>query len=325
MSPPRTRSSAARPQPPLAMAPPPDRLALIRFVVAAVVAGPVLGALAAFALAATQGISKLEIWAFAIAYSLTTLGVTIGFHRHFAHRTFKTSRAMQVAFVILGSMALQGSLLYWASTHRRHHKYSDTVDDPHSPHFDQGQPIHGLRSLWRGHIGWMFAASLTNPVRFAPDIIRDPLIFRVQQHYGLWALLGLVLPPILVAPFAADAWQLLGVFLWAGPVRLLAVHHASWAVGSISHMWGSRPFETGDRSANNWWVALFAFGEGLQNNHHAFPWAAHHGFRWWEPDLSGVVIDMLAACRLIWDVNRPSRDALRDRRRALAPGKGIVT
>jgi stearoyl-CoA desaturase (Delta-9 desaturase) len=297
----------------------PARLAFVRFVVAAVVAGPLLGTVAAITLAAQRGLTTLEVGALVAAYVLTTFGVTIGFHRHFAHRTFRTSRTMQVLFVVLGSMALQGSLLYWVSTHRRHHQFSDTVEDPHSPHFDKGRPITGWRSLWRGHIGWMFARQMTNPVRFAPDLIRDSLIFRVQQRYTLWALLGLVLPPLVLAPFARDAWEVCGVFLWAGPVRVFAVHHASWAVGSISHMTGSRPFETSDRSANNWWVALFSFGEGLQNNHHAFPWAARHGFARWEPDLSGDVIDGMAACGLIWDVNRPSPAALAARKQSRIP------
>lgn len=301
---------------PLTSTPPRSRLRVIRLITATVVIGPPLGALAALALAAVYGFNAIDLSALAVAYALTTLGVTVGFHRHFAHRTFKTSRVLQAVFVILGSMAMQGSLLYWVSTHRRHHQYSDTADDPHSPHFEGGRPISGWRGFWHGHYGWMFSSRITSPVRFAPDLIRDRFIFKTQEHYALWAALGLLGPPAIALLASHNALTALEVFLWAGPVRITLVHQASWAVGSISHLWGTRPFATRDRSANNWLVAALAFGEGLQNNHHAFPWAAHHGFRWWEPDLSGVVIDLLSAIRLIWDVNRPSRAALNAKRRA---------
>ncbi len=280
----------------------------------AVVIVPLLGAIAAVWLAVDYGVSWLALVMFAIAYVLTTLGVTLGFHRYFAHRSFRTSPPMRVAFIILGSMALQGSLLYWVSTHRRHHQFSDTPDDPHSPHMDGLSPLGWWRGLWHSHIGWMFAAEVTNAVRFAPDIIRDPLVFRTQLRYLMWAGLGLALPAVVAAGLTRSWYGMLEAFLWAGPVRLFVVHHASWAVGSVSHMYGSRPFVTHDHSANNFWVALLAFGEGLQNNHHAFPAAARHAFRWWEPDLTGYVISSLAATKVIWDVVRPSAETVAQRR-----------
>ncbi|WP_397422859.1 acyl-CoA desaturase [Phenylobacterium sp.] len=303
---------------PVTISLPPARLRLIRGVVSGVVIGPFLGTVAALALAASSGgrVSAIALIAFAIAYCVTTLAVTIGFHRYFAHRSFKTGRTLQVMFVVLGSTALQGSLLYWVSTHRRHHRFSDTADDPHSPHFARKVPASGWRGFFHGHLGWMFAADMTNVMRFAPDIVRDPLIFRVQLQYGLWAALGLLLPLAIAGLVTRDPRTAVETFLWAGPVRLLLVHHASWAVGSLSHLYGRRPFDTDDHSANNLWVALLAFGEGLQNNHHAFPRAARHGFSWREPDLSGVVIAGLAKIRLIWDLNAPTSADLASRRRA---------
>lgn len=299
----------------LTVTPPPARTRLIRTVTAAVIIGPGIGCIAAVALAIRYGVSAAAIVEFVVAYVLTTLGVTLGYHRHFTHRSFRTSRAMQAVFVVLGANALQGSLLYWVSTHRRHHQFSDTADDPHSPHNRGGQSLGPLDGFWHGHIAWMFSRDVTNAMRFAPDILRDPFVFALQSRYGLLALIGLVLPALVGGLWSGTAYGALEMFLWSGPVRLLAVHHASWAVGSISHLYGQRPFDTGDHSANNFWVALFAFGEGLQNNHHAFPRAARHAFRWWEPDLSGLVIAGLERARLIWDVNRPTPAQLTAARR----------
>ena len=169
-------------------------------------------------------------------------------------------------------------------------------------------------------IGWMFSGEMTNAVRFAPDILRDRRIFTLQRYYLLWAAIVLVIPGVVGGLGTHSVYGGIEAFLWAGPVRLLLVHHASWAVGSISHLYGARPFPLPDQSANNFWVAVLAFGEGLQNNHHAFPRAAHHGFRWWEPDLSGLVINGLERIGLIWDVNRPSAAALAHRRRSAIAG-----
>ncbi len=300
----------------LAILLPPARLALVRTIAGLVVLGPLVGTIGATLLAVRQGgVSPWALWFFVGAYCLSTLGVTVGFHRHFAHRSFRAGPALQAAFVILGSSAAQGPLLFWVSTHRRHHQFSDTPDDPHSPHF----PPSGGRGWWRGflhgHLGWMFSPTMTNAIRFAPDIIRDRRVFNLQQRYALWIGLTLAFPPVVTIVLTQDLLTTVEVFLWAGPVRLLLVHHASWAVGSLSHLVGARPFRTDDRSTNNWWVALFAFGEGLQNNHHAFPRAARHAFQWWEPDISGLVIQGLAALGLLTDLNRPTPEMLAARRR----------
>jgi stearoyl-CoA desaturase (Delta-9 desaturase) len=308
-----------RPKVPLVVTFPGPRLWPVRLLAAAVVLAPTLGTAAAVGLALVRGVTAAELVSCAVMYAVTILALTIGFHRYFSHRTFSTSRAVQILFVILGSAGLQGPLIYWVSTHRRHHQFSDTTDDPHSPHFDRNGRLEGLGGFWQGHMGWLFARDISNPIRFAPDIISDRLIFAVQRRYWTWAVLLLALPPAIAYGITRDPWQTLGVFLWAGPVRILLVHHVSWAVGSFSHIWGSRPFPNRDRSANNWWVAVFAFGEGLQNNHHAFPAAAHHGLRWGEPDFSGLVIDTMEALGLVKDVNRPSREAIAERRRSFEP------
>ena len=312
------RPRPAREAPALTITPSAASVRSTRLIAGAVVAGPVLGAVAAVGLAfARGGISTFALVAFALAYLLSTLGVTLGFHRYFSHRSFETSRALQAIFVVLGSTALQGPLLYWVSTHRRHHAFSDRPEDPHSPHVEAAGASGGVRGFWRSHVGWLFARQVTNPVRFAPDLLRDRLIFGLQRRYAVWAALGLALPPMLAWAATRSGWTMLETFLWAGPVRLVILHNASWAVGSVSHLVGARPFRTDDHSANNVWVALVAFGEGLQNNHHAFPRAAVHGLRWHEPDLTGLVVRLMAALGLIWELHQPAPAAVDARRRTL--------
>jgi stearoyl-CoA desaturase (delta-9 desaturase) len=308
---------AARATQPLTIRLPPARLKIMRLIAALVIGGPLLGVGLAVGLFAAHGVGTVALIGFAVTYAASTLGVTLGFHRYFAHRAFRTGRTMQAVFVILGSCAMQGPLLYWVATHRRHHQFSDGPCDPHSPHTTGDRELTGWAGLWHGHLGWMFSGEMTNPLRFAPDILRDRRIFLMQRYYLLWATLVLLIPGIVGGLVTQSLYGGLETFLWAGPVRLLLVHHASWAVGSISHMYGARPFPLPDHSANNLWVAVLAFGEGLQNNHHAFPRAAHHGFRWWEPDLSGLVLNGLEWIGLVWDVNRPAPAALAARRRGL--------
>jgi stearoyl-CoA desaturase (delta-9 desaturase) len=300
---------------PLTIVPAPPRRRAMLAIAGLVVFGPAVGTAAAAALTIVRGgVTGTALGAFAVLYIISMLGITVGFHRYFAHRAFRAGRWMEALFIAAGSTALQGPLLFWVSTHRRHHLFSDTVDDPHSPHFANGRAAGYWRGLWQGHIGWMFAHEVANPMRFAPDIVRERRVFAQQQRYWLWAGIALAMPPLAALAAGTGPLNALEIFLWAGPVRLFVAHHASWAVGSLSHMTGRRPFATNDRSANNFFVAILAFGEGLQNNHHSFPRAAHHRVEWWEPDLSGYAIDLLAFCGLVWDVNRIRSEEIRARR-----------
>ena len=302
-------------QVPLSKIPPvtlasPAALRSVRLAAGLIVVLPLIATVFAAYLVATRGVSLAEFVLFASMYTLTQLGITVGFHRYFAHRSFKTSRSMRLFFAVLGSMAGQGPLFWWVATHRRHHRHSDEPGDPHSPNLVAGAGIaRVLRGFWHGHIAWMFARELTSWAHFAPDLLRDRGLFLIHRLYFFWLALGLVIP-------VAIGWFWIGGtegaalgLLWGGLVRMCLVDHASWCVGSISHMFGSLPFEaiTRDRSANNFWVAVVAFGEGLQNNHHAFPGAAAHALRWWEPDLSIWVIRLLKLVGLVWGVKHPSQ------------------
>jgi stearoyl-CoA desaturase (delta-9 desaturase) len=163
-----------------------------------------------------------------------------------------------------------------------------------------------VRGLWHAHIGWMFSDQQTDWSRFARDLLHDRALFRIHRLYLVWVLLGLALPALAGWLIAGTAIAALQGFLWGGLVRMFLVNHASWCVGSICHMFGARPFATNDQSANNFWVAVVAFGEGLQNNHHAFPGSYAHAVRWWEPDLSALIIRGLEAAGLVWAVRSPT-------------------
>lgn len=296
----------ARALPAITVMPAPAAVRTLKLIAGATVIGPFVGTVVALLLAWQNGVGAAALCVFAVLFPLTALGISVGFHRLFAHRALTTGEAMRVALLVLGSMAMQGSLLYWVATHRRHHQFSDTPDDPHSPHFAGPKQLGYWGGLWQGHIAWMFASEVSNAARFCPDILRDGVLFRLQKRYLLWAALGLLLPAAIGLVATGTPYGTLECFLWGGPVRLLIVHHAYWAVGSLSHMSGSRRFETRDRSANNYLVAAISFGEGLQNNHHAFPTSARHALRWFEPDAAGWVIGLGERLGVFRDVKHPS-------------------
>jgi stearoyl-CoA desaturase (delta-9 desaturase) len=279
---------------------------LQRSIALAVVVIPFLGFVVAMILAWKYGISRVEIGILIGMYTTIMIGVTVGFHRYFAHRAFQANGVLKVILAILGSMAAQGPILFWVASHRCHHAYSDQPGDPHSPHLHGKGIWNLLRGLWHAHIGWMFSDKIANSLYYAPDLLRDLTLFKINQLYFVWVSLGLIIPAVLGGVLMGTWIGVFKGFLWGGLVRIFLVNQACWSVGSIGHTFGSRPFNTHDYSANNFWVALIAFGEGLQNNHHAFPSSAKHGLRWWEPDLSAWVIRILEMVGLAWDVKTPT-------------------
>jgi stearoyl-CoA desaturase (delta-9 desaturase) len=257
----------------------------------------------------------LDYVLFGLFYAIQMFGITIGFHRYVAHKSFKTSRFFEGVLMISGSMALEGPLLFWVSTHRRHHRYADEQGDPHSPNLS-GKSVGGkLKGLWYAHIPWMFSDQESRSMVFAPDVLRDRRLYSYNRTYPVWGLAGLLVPAVIGWAVGGTGAAALSGFIFGGLARVFVANQAAWCVGSVSHMSGSRPFANRDDSANNWPVALFTFGEGLQNNHHAFPGAYRHGMRWWEPDLSGSVIAILAKLHIVWDLHMPSRTAIDNRLR----------
>lgn len=268
---------------------------------------PFFGTILALVVAWHSGVSALDMGLLVVMYALTTIGITVGFHRHFAHCTFETNKVMRVIFGILGSMAAEGPMNYWVATHRRHHKYSDLPGDPHSPFVKEDEKLSGWRGLWHSHMGWTVDHKITNTFLFAKDMLRDPLMVKISKLYYVWIFLGLAIPAVLGGLITHSWMGAFTGFLWGGCVRTFLHHHIGfWTIGSLAHLWGNRPFDTGDWSRNNIWLAIPTGGEMWHNNHHAFPNSAIFGFEWWQIDLGGWLIRALERLGLVWDVKFPT-------------------
>jgi stearoyl-CoA desaturase (Delta-9 desaturase) len=249
-----------------------------------------------------------DLLVLAITYTLSGLGVTVGFHRLFTHRSFKTTRGVRAVLAVLGSMAVEGPLIEWVATHRKHHRFSDQPGDPHSPHVDHAPGWRGtLRGLGHAHVGWIFRGKdMANPGRYAKDLLADRDLRFISRTFPLWVAAGLALPFGLgVALTGSVAGGLTGL-LWGGAVRVFLLHHATFSINSLCHYFGRRPFATGDQSHNLAWLAPIAFGEAWHNNHHAFPTSARHGLGRRQLDPSAWLISGLERCHLAWDVVRIS-------------------
>jgi stearoyl-CoA desaturase (Delta-9 desaturase) len=297
-------------------------------VVALVTVGiPAIGFAIALYMMVTGRVTALDYTLFAVFYAIQTFGVSIGLHRYLAHRSFKTSRLFEGVLMIAGSMALEGPVLFWVSTHRRHHRFSDEEGDPHSPNLSGPGLMGKLKGLWYAHIPWMFSDQESRATVFAPDVVRDRRLYYYNRTYPLWAVASLMLPALLGFAIGGGLPAAFSGFIFGGLARVFLANQAAWCVGSLSHMIGSRPFVTKDDSANNWPVAILTFGEGLQNNHHAFPGAYRHAMRWWEPDLSGWVIAVLAKAGIVWDLKMPDRNKINSklRRNRTSPMTSVGT
>lgn len=275
---------------------------------------PFIGTIAALISLYWLPIGKIEVGLIVGMWALTMTGVSVGFHRHFTHQGFKTSQAMRVAFAILGSMAAQGALISWVAVHRRHHEYSDLPGDPHSPNL-HGEGFWGtLKGLWHSHIGWLIDHEYPNPSAYASELLRDKTIAKVSRQYVTWIVLGLAIPTVLGGLLHGSLIGALQGFLWGGMVRLFIVDNIILSVNSLSHVYGTHPFETGDLSRNNPWIAIPTFGESWQNNHHAFATSASIGLKWWQIDFGAWVVRILEKLGLIWDVNVPSENMMAAKR-----------
>jgi stearoyl-CoA desaturase (Delta-9 desaturase) len=287
---------------------------LERRVAWAVTVIPLAGFVAAIALSWGNRVGMLELSLCLGLAVATILGITAGYHRLFTHQSFKARDPVRWGLGVLGSMAVQGPLLFWVACHRRHHQHSDSADDPHSPRHGGDGPSGWLRGLWHAHVGWMFQHEPEAWGRYVPDLLRDELAFRINRSYPTWVVLGLVVPAAVgwLARGTTGAWT---GFLWGGPVRIFLAHHITWSINSLCHATGGRPFDTCDESRNNAFCALLALGEGWHNNHHAFPTSAKHGLAWWQLDGTYLFIRLLAAAGLVCDVKVPSSEAIDSKRR----------
>ena len=249
-----------------------------------------------------------DLLVLAITYTLTGLGITVGYHRLFTHRSFKTTRPLRALLAVLGSMAVEGPVIEWVATHRKHHRFSDIPGDPHSPNLDDAPGWRGaVRGLGHAHVGWMFRGKdIANPARYAKDLVADRDLRFISRTFPLWVLAGLAVPFGLGAALTGSIAGGLTGLLWGGAVRVFLLHHVTFSINSLCHYFGRRPFPTRDQSRNLAWLAPLAFGESWHNNHHAFPTSARHGLSRWQLDPGAWLISGLESCHLAWDVVRIS-------------------
>jgi stearoyl-CoA desaturase (Delta-9 desaturase) len=247
-----------------------------------------------------------DLVAFALMYVIAGFGVTVGFHRLLTHRSFQTYRPVEYAFAAAGSMAVQGPVIDWVADHRKHHAHADEEGDPHSPHVDFGDGWRGaLRGLFHAHMGWLFVTQgQARRRKYAPDLVEDRGM-RVLSRSFLWlALAGLAIPFLVGLAIDQTLAGALSALLWGGLVRIFLQHHVTWSINSVCHFFGRRRFAVEDQSTNVFWLALPSFGESWHHNHHAFPRSAKHGLRWWEVDISALLIRGLERLGLAWNVTR---------------------
>jgi stearoyl-CoA desaturase (delta-9 desaturase) len=271
---------------------------------------PFAALIAAVPLAWGWGLTWLDvILAFSFFY-FTGHGVTIGYHRYFTHGSFKAKRPLKVFLAIAGSMALQGPPIIWVADHRRHHAFSDKEGDPHSPWLYGTGPVALAKGFWHAHMGWVFDRSLTNKERFAPDLLADKDIVRVNNLFALWTVLSLGLPALLGGLITWSWWGALTAFFWAGLVRVAILHHVTWSTNSICHMIGDRPFVSRDKAANVWPLAILSFGESWHNLHHADPTCARHGVKKGQIDTSARIIWFFEKVGWVHSVRWPTQARL---------------
>jgi stearoyl-CoA desaturase (delta-9 desaturase) len=232
-----------------------------------------------------------------VTYALRAFGITAGYHRYFSHRSYRTSRAFQLVLAVLGTLALQKGVLWWAANHRRHHRFADADGDPHSPVLD---------GFWWSHVGWFLApdSDRTEWARVR-DLARFPELVWLDRHF--------LIPPLAFATALAIVGGLRWL-AWGFVVSTTLTWHLTYAVNSIGHRFGRRRYDTNDDSRNSFWLAVFTWGEGWHNNHHRYMRAARQGFFWWEVDLTWTVLRALSWLGIVWDLVEPPTTLLVDAR-----------
>ncbi|MGZ4140832.1 MAG: acyl-CoA desaturase [Actinomycetota bacterium] len=254
-----------------------------------------------------HGLTATNFWIMTGFYVFTVTGVTVGLHRYFTHKSFRALPPLRWLLGVAGSMAVEGALISWVAAHRRHHAYADKPGDPHSPHLIETPGLKGtLQNLWHAHAGWLFDPEKTDEERWAPDLLKDPMIAGINRRFPLLVTLSFTLPAILGLALTGTFHGMWTAFVWGSLVRVFVLHHMTWSINSICHFYGRRPYETDEESRNVWSLSLLSFGESWHNNHHAFPSSAFLGLEWWQVDLGGYTIRAFRRLGLVRDVRRPT-------------------
>jgi stearoyl-CoA desaturase (delta-9 desaturase) len=257
------------------------------------VALPVIAFVLSIVLLWHEAVGWLDLGVMLVLYVLTGLGITVGYHRLLTHRAFQTSRPVQYAFAIFGSMSVQGPVLHWVADHRKHHAHTDEAGDPHSPHL----------------------------AGYARDWLEDRGMRAIDRLFFFWLALGIAIPFAIGYGVRGSIVGGLECALWAGLVRIFVLHHVTFSINSVCHFFGRRAFATDDESRNVFWLAPLSFGESWHNNHHAFPRSAFHGMRWTQIDPGGMVIRLLERLGLAWNVVRISAE--RRAEKAVTQPRGV--
>ncbi|HEX7738923.1 MAG TPA: acyl-CoA desaturase [Marmoricola sp.] len=282
-----------------------ERVALALFI-----AVPFLAVIAAVPVAWGGWLGWSDVVVTVVMYMITCLGVTVGYHRLFTHKSFKPNRPVKIALAIAGSMAIQGPVVRWVADHRKHHKFSDRDGDPHSP-WKYGTSLRDLtKGFFHAHMMWLFDEEQTPQRKYAPDLMKDRDIVRVSLFFPVWVFISLGLPPLL-GGLMTWSWQgALTGFFWGSLVRVALLHHVTWSINSICHTIGDRPFVSRDKSANVWWLAIPSMGESWHNLHHADPTCARHGVLRGQVDWSARLIWIFEKCGWVYDVRWPVRERI---------------
>ena len=271
---------------------------------------PFVATLAAVVLLWNSLVNASDLVIAAAMYLLTAIGITVGFHRLLTHRSFQTSKPLEYAFALFGSMAVQGPVISWVADHRKHHAHTDEEGDPHSPHVGHGGGARGVMTgLWHAHSGWLMSTQgRADWKRYAPDLYEDSGMRRIARNFIPLVLLSLALPALAGYVISGTLAGAATGLLWGGLVRIFFVHHVTWSVNSVCHFFGTRRFDTDDHSTNVFWLAIPSLGESWHHNHHAFPRSAVHGLKRWELDPSALIIAALEKLGLARNVVRISTE-----------------
>ncbi len=221
----------------------------------------------------------------------------------------QSSRAFRAIIAVLGSMAVEGSVITWVADHRKHHAFTDQDGDPHSPHLSGPGFWGGVKGLWHAHMGWLFeTVGTAERERFAADLLKDRVIRVVDKLFWVWVVLGFAIPFAIGWIVGGGIGTALTALLWGGFVRVFLLHHVTWSINSVCHFFGRKRFDIEDESRNVFWLAPLSMGEAWHHNHHAFPTSAFHGLRFWErlADPTGLLIALLEKLGIVWNVVRVS-------------------
>jgi stearoyl-CoA desaturase (delta-9 desaturase) len=267
---------------------------------------PFVGLILAIALLWHRFVGPKELAILLVGYLLTGVGVTVGYHRLFTHRSFETFKPIWYAFAVLGEMAVESDVVTWVADHRKHHQFSDKEGDPHSPHVGYGDSLKdALRGLWHAHTGWLFrTVGRADHERYAKDLVADKGLVVISKLFMPIMLMSLVIPTLVGWLLIGGWYGAVAGLVWGGGIRIFLLHHVTFSINSICHFWGRKRFRSTDESRNVWWLSWLSFGESWHNNHHAFPTSAFHGLRRLEVDPGGLVIWALEKCGLAWNVIR---------------------